>query len=400
MKFHRLLLLFALAASQIGLEAWAVTETTIHTFAGGSYSGNPIAGLVFDSAGNAYGTALSGGEGYGTIFELSPSQSGWTATLLYSFDNIGGASPFAPLVLDSAGNLYGTAIYGGNTTGACQGSGCGTVFELAKVDGGWQFQVLYEFTGGSDSAHPQAGLVFDNAGNLYGTAAGGTPGGMGAVFELSPSNGTWQESTLYTFAGGSDGATPLSGLTADADGAFYGTTVFGGPQNLGTVYKLTREGLKWTETVLYAFIGPDGSEPQAGPLLFRKGILYGTTDFGGEFNQGTVFSLRQSNNTVVENVLYSFATSSGKNPYGGVVSDAAGNLYGTTAFGGSMHEGVAFVLRNVSGSWHEFVLHNFSGATDGSSPTGTPAINQGALFGITNGGGEWGAGVAWEIAPI
>ncbi len=397
MKYQRLLLFVVLAATQIGLQAWAVTETTIHTFAGGVYSGDPLAGLVFDSAGNAYGTAISGGDGYGTIYELSPSQSGWAATLLYSFDNVGGASPYAPLVLDSAGNLYGTAIYGGNMTGACQGVGCGTVFELAKVSGGWQFQVLYAFTGASDSAHPQAGLVFDKAGNLFGTTAGGTGDGVGSVFELSPSNGNWKKSTLYTFVGGNDGSTPLSALTPGANGIFYGTTVFGGPQNLGTVYQVTKTGSKWTETILYAFSGADGAEPLAGSLLIRHNALYGTTNFGGTSNQGTVFSLSENNNSIIENVLYSFGGASGENPYGGLSADAAGNFYGAATSGGSMSDGVAFMLRDVGGTWQETVLHNFSGTSDGSSPTGTPVIHEGALFGVTSGGGEWNSGVVWEI---
>jgi len=399
MRYQRLFLLVLLAVSQMGIQALAVTETTIHTFAGGVYSGDPLAGLVFDSAGNAYGTAISGGEGYGTIYELSPSQSGWTATLLYSFDNAGGAAPYAPLILDSAGNLYGTAIWGGNTSGACQGSGCGTVYELAKVSGGWEFHLLYAFTGGSDSAHPQAGLVFDKSGNLYGTTAGGTPGGMGSVFELSPTNGTWKESTLYTFAGGNDGATPLSALTPGAQGTFYGTTAFGGPQNLGTVYRLTKTASKWREAVLYAFSGPDGAEPLAGSLLIRYGSLYGTTNFGGTSNMGTVFALSESNNSVVENVLYSFGGVRGENPYGGLAVDAAGNFFGTATSGGSMNNGVIFALHNASGTWQEKVLHNFGGISDGSSPTGTPAIYQGALFGQASGGGEWNSGVAWELTP-
>ena len=396
---HQRLLLLVLAASQICMQAWAVTETTIHTFAGGVYSGDPLAGLVFDSAGNAYGTAINGGEGYGTIYELSPSQSGWIATLLYSFDDVGGSSPYAPLILDAAGNLYGTAIWGGNTSGACQGSGCGTVFELAKVSGGWQYQVLYAFTGAADSAHPQAGLIFDKSGNLFGTTAGGTGEGTGSVFELSLSNGTWRKSTLYAFAGGNDGATPLSALTPGADGTFYGTTAFGGPQNLGTVYQLTKTGSKWTETVLYSFSGPDGAQPVGGSLLLRYEALYGTTNLGGKSNEGTVFSLSESNNSIVENVLYSFGGTSGENPYGGLAADAAGNFYGTAAAGGSMGDGVTFTLHNASGTWQETVLHNFNGISDGSSPSGTPVIHQGALFGITAGGGEWDSGVAWEITP-
>lgn len=398
MKNSYLLRFTLLAVSLISVQALAVTETTIHTFSGGLYSGAPLAGLVFDSAGNAFGTATSGGDGYGTIYELSPSQSGWTATLLYSFDVVGGSAPYAPLIIDSTGNLYGTALWGGNTTGVCQGSGCGTVFELAKVSGGWQFQVLYAFMGGADSAHPQAGLVFDKSGNLFGTTAGGTPGGLGSVFELSPSNGGWKESTLYTFAGGNDGATPLSPLTPGPNGTFYGTTAFGGAQGLGTVYEITHTGSNWTEKVLYAFGGPDGSQPLAGSLIIRHGTLYGTTNFGGASSQGTVFSLTQVNNSVVEKVIYSFEGVNGENPYGGLTVDSAGNFYGTAASGGSNGEGVVFVLRNAGGTWQENVLHNFTG-TDGSSPTGTPAIDHGALFGITNSGGEWNSGVAWEITP-
>lgn len=387
---RQLALLFVVLLA--ALNSWAVTETTIHTFSGGLYSGDPFAGLVFDSAGNAYGTALSGGEGYGTIYELSPSQSGWTANLLYSFDNVGGASPYAPLVLDSVGNLYGTAIYGG-------AAGCGTVFELAKVAGGWQFQVLYEFTGGLDSAHPQSGLVFDKSGNLFGTTAGGTPGGHGAIFELSLSDGTWHETTLYTFQGGNDGTTPLAGLTPGAAGTFYGTTAFGGAEGLGIVYRLTKAGATWKETVLHSFAGPDGATPEFGTLLLRHGVLYGTTNMGGAFSQGTVFSLTENNGSVVENELYSFGDTKGEFPIGGLVSDAAGNLYGTTASGGSMNYGVIFMLRDVRGTWQETVLHSFGGITDGSSPTGTPSIHQGALFGVTSGGGEWDSGVVWEIAP-
>jgi uncharacterized repeat protein (TIGR03803 family) len=375
-----------------GLQAWAVTETTIHTFAGGAYSADPFAGLVFDSAGNAYGTAISGGAGYGTIYELSPSQSGWTANILYSFDNVGGASPYAPLVLDSVGNLYGTAIYGG-------AAGCGTVFELAKVAGGWQFQVLYEFTGGLDSAHPQSGLVFDKSGNLFGTTAGGTPGGHGAIFELSLSNGTWHETTLYTFQGGNDGTTPLAGLTPGAAGTFYGTTAFGGAEGLGIVYRLTKTGATWKETVLRSFAGPDGATPEFGTLLLRHGVLYGTTNMGGASGRGTIFSLSENKGSVVENVLYNFAGANGESPNGGLVSDAAGNLYGTASAGGAMNQGVVFILRNAGGAWKETVLHSFDGSADGSGPAATPTIHDGTLFGVTTAGGEWDSGVVWEITP-
>jgi len=264
-----------LALMLIGLPAWGVTESTIHNFAGGVYSGYPYSGLVFDFAGNAYGTAVGGGAGYGTIYQLVPSQSGWTANLLYSFDNITGASPSGPLVLDDAGNLYGTATYGGSMAGFCQSSGCGTVFELKKASGGWTLSVLYTFSGDSDGAHPTAGLVFDKSGNLFGTASyAGNSLASGTVFELSPFAGAWTESTVYTFGAKGDGATPISGLTPGGSGIFYGTTEFGGANNLGTVYQLTKIASGWKETILHCFNGTDGSLPLGGSLLLRQGTLY------------------------------------------------------------------------------------------------------------------------------
>ena len=384
----------------VAIQAWAVTESTIHAFAGGAYSEYPYGGLVFDSAGNAYGTAEGGGTGYGTIYKLAPSPSGWTASILYSFDNINGAYPVGPLIQDSAGNLYGTAVYGGNTSGICVTSGCGTVFELQRVSGGWNFELLYTFTGGADGSDPASGLVLDNSGNLFGTTSyGGNSSGFGTVFELSPFHGTWQHSTIHTFAGGNDGASPYSGLTAGIAGVFYGATANGGLQNSGTIYQLRKTNSTWQESILFSFSGVDGASPYSSPLLLRQGKLYGTTYLGGAFNQGTVFSLSLSNHAVVESVLYSFTGTNGVSPYGGVVADSAGHLYGTTFYGGSDGYGVVFMLSDVGGTWRESVLTTFAGTSNGLSPLATPTIHQGALFGTTTGGGEWDAGVAWEITP-
>jgi uncharacterized repeat protein (TIGR03803 family) len=355
--------------------------------------------VIFDSEGNAYGTATGGGAGYGTIYELTPSQSGWTANILYSFDNITGSRPSGPLLLDNSGSLFGTTSGGGNMGGICKGSGCGTVFELHRLNGGWQIEVLYTFSGGLDGAHPSAGLVLDGSGNLFGTTpyAGGSSA-SGTVFELSPSNGTWQLSILHTFTG-SDGAGPSAGLTAGAKDVFYGTTGTGGLHNLGTVYQLTKKNSGWKESVLYSFSGNDGSGPGADSLLSRQGKLYGTTSLGGAFNQGTVFSLSLSNHAVVESVLYSFTGTNGVSPNGGVVSDAAGRLYGTTVYGGTVGYGVIFEVSDVAGKWQESVLTTFAGITNGAASLATPTINHGALFGTTSGGGEWDAGVVWEITP-
>jgi len=394
-------MLALLAVMLMGRQAWAITETTIHTFAGGAYSEYPYSGLVFDPSGNAYGTASGGGAGYGTIYELTPSQSGWIANILYEFDNVNGAYPSGPLIFDAAGNLYGAASYGGDTSGICQGSGCGTVFELQRVSGGWHFVVLYTFSGDADGAHPNASLIFDKSGNLYGTTFNGGNSGYGTAFELSPSTGGWRESTVYTFAGNSDGANPVSGLTPGPAGIFYGTTLFGGANNCGanncgTVYKLRKTSSGWKETILHSFNGSDGSSPMAGPLL-RHGTLYGTTSTGGASNQGTAFSLIQRNHTFIETVLCSFNGTNGTSPVSEMVPDSAGNLYGTTVYGGSNGYGVVFVLRNSEGKWQESVVHDFAGTLDGSQPLGTPTFHAGGLFGTTSGGGEWDAGVAWEL---
>jgi len=395
-------MLALLAVTLMGMQAWAVTETTIHTFAGGAYSEYPLSGLVFDSSGNAYGTASGGGAGYGTIYELTPSLSGWIANILYEFDNVSGAYPAGPLVFDGAGNLYGTAPYGGNMLGICQGWGCGTVFELKRVSDGWQFVVLYTFSGDADGAQPNTSLVFDKSGDLYGTTFSGGNSGYGTAFELSPTAGGWTESTVYTFAGNNDGANPASGLTPDAAGSFYGTTQFGGANNCGasncgTVYMLRTTSSGWKETILHSFNGSDGSSPLAGPLLLRNGTLYGTTHAGGSSNQGTAFSLTQRNDSFTETVLCSFDGGNGAAPYSGMVADSAGNLYGTTVLGGSGYEdGVIFVLRNHKGVWQESVVHIFTGV-DGGQPLGPPTLHAGGLFGTTSEGGEWEAGVVWEV---
>ena len=387
-------MLALLAVTLMGLQAWAVTETTIHSFAGGAYSGYPYGGLVFDSSGNAYGTASGGGAGYGTIYELTPSPSGWIANILYEFDNVSGANPAGTLVFDKAGNLYGTAGNGGNMTGICQGSGCGTIFELQRVNDGWNFLVLYTFSGNADGAHPNPGLIFDKSGKLFGTTYNGGQSGYGTVFELSPSGNGWTKSTVYAFAGNNDGRYPMSGLTLGGAGIFYGTTRSGDAKKQGTVYQLRKTSGGWTETILHSFNGTEGGSPMVGFLLLRHGTLYGTTNYGGGSDQGTAFSLTQNGHRFI--VLWSFNGTNGSSPYNGMVSDSVGNLYGV-ANGGTSGYGVIFVLRNHKGVWQESVLHSFAGTLDGSGPLGTPTFNGGALFGTKSGGGEWDAGVAWEL---
>src|SRR5271165_1152285 len=301
-------------------------------------------------------------------------------TVLHSFNNTDGANPYAGLIFDAAGNLYGTTYLGG--TGSCLygGSGCGTVFELSpNGSGGWTEQVLHYFShNGTDGIEPFGGLIIDAAGNLYGTTQeGGTHSG-GTVFELSPgAGGTWTEQVLHNFSG-TDGNYPGAGLIFDAAGNLYGTTYTGGTYSIGTVFELSPQaGGGWTETVLHNFdaTGTDGAFPEAGLIFDAAGNLYGTTFEGGTYGSGTVFELTPGmGGTWTEQVLWSFNDNGtdGTNPLAGLTIDAAGNLYGTTEQGGSYGWGTVFELTpGAGGVWTEQVLHAFNNnGTDGLAPVG------------------------------
>ncbi len=263
----------------------------------------PSAGLIFDASGNLYGTTTNGGSfqcfsyGYqcGTVFELTPTAGGgWTETVLHVFNNNGpdGATPNAGLIFDAAGDLYGTTSVGGTYGG-------GTVFELTPTGGGdWAETVLWSFGGGTDGAAPYAGLIFDAAGNLYGTTQGGGTYASGTAFELSPTGGGgWSEQVLYNFKlsyPSVDGGDPLAGLIFDTAGNLYGTTSGGGAFGYGTVFELSPSGGgTWTEQLLYNFDNDSGASPWAS-LIFHRGNLYGTTAQGGNYGNGTVFELMRN----------------------------------------------------------------------------------------------------------
>ena len=303
---------FKLAPNPDGI--W--TESVLHTFTGAPDGSNPDGGLIFDATGSLYGTTWLGGDatacgggGCGTVFKLAPNPDGiWTESVLHTFTGgADGAFPSGGLIFDAAGNLYGTTIDGGGGT-ACGSGGCGTVFKLApNPDGIWTESVLHTFTGVPDAASPNAGLIFNATGNLYGTTVYGgaaaecyySSQGCGVVFKLAPnSDGTWAESVLYSFTGGADGSNPDAGLIFDAAGNLYGTTEMGGdsvctsiaqPYFCGVVFKLTPTSSGWSETVLRKFLG-QARFPQS-PLIFDpKGNLYGTTPFGTG-NYGVVFEI-------------------------------------------------------------------------------------------------------------
>src|SRR5215469_521932 len=334
----------ALMVAAAATAAAAPIETLLYSFGAPLDGVQPRAGLIADSAGNLYGTTADGGAfGRGTVFRVTPSG---TETTLHSFAGPpdDGALPLAGLVADSAGNLYGTTIGGGAF------EHWGTVF---KVTQSGTETVLHSFAAPPyDGIHPTGGLIADSAGNLYGTTSGGGVFFSGTIFKLTPS-GT--ENVLYSFAGPpDDGSMPMAGLIADSAGNLYGTTVSGGAscpdeEGCGTVYKLTAGG---TETVLYSFTGPfsadpgegDGANPDGALISDSAGNLYGTTGNGD--GDGIVFKLTPSG---METVLSFFEANphnntTGSHPFAGLTADSAGSLYGTTVAGGTSGDGTVFKL--------------------------------------------------------
>jgi uncharacterized repeat protein (TIGR03803 family) len=348
------------------------TEKVLHHFGGGEDGASPLAGLILDAAGSLYGTTQAGGAyNSGTVFELSPTaDGGWTEKVLHSFNPDGkdGIAPLAGLVFDAKGNLYGTTVAGGSNCG--QIGGCGTVFQLShSSSGGLTEKILHDFGSRDDGVQPRAGLIFDSTGNLYGTTYhGGSSAdcgseGCGTVFELTPgAGGGWTETILHNFDDTStDGALPNAGLILDGDGNLYGTTVFGGAftstsscqmtvgrGGCGTVFELTHAaGGDWTVSILHSFEAgaTDGSQPLAGLIFDASGNLYGTTAGGGEIRGGTVFKLTPAAGEVWnETLLYRFGPSADKGflPEAGLIFDTAGNLYGTTQSGGVYNLGAVF----------------------------------------------------------
>jgi len=320
--------------------AWAAGKyKVLHEFTGGADGGGPQDGLfIFDAAGNIYGTTAGGGTyGSGNVFTLTPNSDGtWTENVLYSFGANGGdpSSVRAGVIFDASGNLYGTSWSGGDY-------GLGTVYELTPQSGGtWTESVLHSFTGGSDGGYAVGGLIFDSSGNLYGTATIGGDDGGGVVFELSPnSDGTWTETVIHSFTG-SDGGFPDHGsLIFDATGNLYGeaSDLFWGPC-CGTIFQLAPQSDgSWKETVLYHFTGgKDGGTPESTLIFDKAGSLYGATAEGGAYGAGVVFKLTPgAHSKWKERVLHQFkGGKDGATPFAGVVFDTAGNAYGATLTGG------------------------------------------------------------------
>ncbi len=387
----------------------ADTEQVIYNFTGGNDGGQPAAQLALDSAGNLFGTTVLGGlYGCGTVFELNYSGSQWNETVLYSFDCYGtGKNPYGGVTVDNAGNLYGTTVAGGSG-GGCTGDGCGVVYELTRSGDTWNETVLYNFTGGDDGFGPGSAVVFDKAGNLYGATPDGGVNAEGVVYQLSPGQQGWQQTVIHAFTGGDDGAVgSLGPLLVDSRGALYGVTELGGQYGAGVAFRLSPSGNNWNFTTMYAFQGlPDAGFPYGGLIADSRGRLYGTTYFGGVNGLGSIFDIGAGATVRTpwkESVLYSFQGDTDASfPTSTLVFDAAGNLYGTSSTGGnpSCDCGAIFKLTPRSGGWDESVLHSFGGNGDGQSPSyGLTSDGKGNYFGVAPVGGLYRQGVVYQITP-
>jgi len=407
------------AGGPLSSQAQKYTFKVLHTFHGPNGNG-PTGVLVRDAAGNLYGTTEAGGTGTcgdygcGTVFKLNKKgQQVW----LHSFDVTDGEEPITGLIQDSAGNLYGTTAFGGNSNSGCGAFGCGVVFELNSKG---QETVSYKFKKPPDGDEPESILARDSAGNLYGvTQSGGKPG-AGTIFKIEK-NG--KEKVLHTFTGGSDGCIPVGGLIMDAARNLYGGTAQGGSglcdKGFGVVFEVDASG---SFSVLYEFDYGDGAYPGSLLALDAAGNLYGTTQGGGnsfecEFRGGcgVAFELSpQAGGKFTETVLYNFCSlagcDDGTEPVSGpLIRDSQGNLYGTTYFGGTSRNcngagcGVVYKLDSAG---QETVLYSFQHGTDGAYPR--PGVVMDAsdnLYGVTQNGGDStcnspnGCGTVFRLTP-
>ncbi len=390
--------------------ASAQTFSVIYNFTGGVDGAAPQAGLTIDRAGDLYGTAYQGGaSSRGTVFKLTRRGTGWTFNTLYSFaGKPDAASPLSRVIPGPEGTFYGTTEFGGRNCGL--GTGCGTVYKLQprptpckSAICPWLETVLYEFAGDADGANPAYGdLVLDQAGNIYGTTFYGGINAQGVVFELTPSGSGWTETPIYTFTGADDGANPYSGLIFDSAGNLYGTTNVAGANGYGTVFQLTHSGSGWAENTLYAFHpASSGGSPYGGLAFDTSGNLYGGTSSGGTGSGGTIYELTTSGDGYTFSLLYSLSGSQYQpGPYDSLTLDAAGNLYGTTQKDGAHGMGSVFKLTRSGGGWLYTSLHDFTGGSDGANPVGGVILDaSGNLYGTAKAGGASGNGVVWEITP-
>lgn len=391
------------------------TFTVLHSFTGDD-GANPSAGLTIDRAGNFYGTTFAGGNngndcnsGCGTVFKFSRSGSGWVLNPLYRFRGYGegdGERPAAGVIFGPDGSLYGTT----NGGGIIPAGDYGTVFNLRppataciSVLCSWSETLLYSFTSFGDGNYPGTGnLAFDTAGNIYGTTPGGG-GGLcndfpcGTLYALSPQNGVWVETIIHNFGDDLDARNPNAGVILDRVGNLYsGAPGIPG----GVVYEVTPQGQNSPDNILYSFSYGD---VEGGLIFDHSGNLYGTTASGGTGDGGIVFELVRSgsnwNLTVLHNFTYS-GSDTEPGPWASLTMDAAGNLYGTTAEDGANNCGSVFKLAPSDGGWTYTSLHDFTCGSDGAYLYSSLVLDSaGNVYGTASAGGSQNKGVVFEITP-
>ena len=394
--------------------AEAQTYTVLHNFTDGSDGSNPTDGVTLQGTSN-----LFGGAGRGALYRARQMGTGWTLFPIFDFNDTNGLFPAGRVTFGPGGALYGAAGSGGLPE-CTDGAGCGLIYSMRppssvcrSVSCPWTETILYEFDPqhGVDGYYPTGGLVFDAAGNVYGTTGFGGLFGGGTVFELSRSQGGWTETILHHFGQQqSDGDTPNGHLIFDTAGALIGTTETGGTNggcfsgNCGVVFKLTHSGSGWTETIVHTFNrASDGGTPANGLISDSAGNLFGVTGEGGANGGGTVYELTPSNGGYTFQVLYAFAGIAGSVGLDGLLAiDSAGNLYGAGGQGPSGH-GLVFKLTPANGGWTFTDLHDFTG-NDGNLPFDGPTLDgSGNLYGTTYYGGtgpcSGGCGVLYKITP-
>jgi uncharacterized repeat protein (TIGR03803 family) len=389
----------------------AQTESVLYNFKGGTTDGSsPYAGLLLDQHGNLFGTTGKGGiysnSGHGGIaFELSPAGPRYAEKILYNFGGvIDGYQPLSGLVEDSSGNLYGTAYYGG-------GAGCGTFYKITPGIS-WTETGLFDFPCSWPGQWPvDAGkLAVDSSGNFYGTTFEGGYSGQGMVFKMTVTLDGITDQLIYSFDRTQDyldGTYPDASVIMDAEGNLYGTTHGGGVAGWGTVFELSpNDNGTWNETIIHSFLNSpsDGAAPYANLVMDQYGNLFGTTTGGGLYGYGAVYELLPNGHGVwTELVIHSFGHSTdGATPYSGLIVDSNRNLYGTTTGGGTSDAGTVYELSPFGGLfWKESVLYSFKGgATDGATPYGGLVRDgSGNLFGTTLTGGTTNKGTVFKLVP-
>lgn len=384
-------IVIATLASGLATLAMASSEVVIHSFPSGY---RPVARLLQAADGSLVGTNLSGPNPSGSVFRMVEKHGKWSERTIYEFgsQNGDGKTPAAGVVQDANGNYYGTTDYGGVY-------GQGTVYSLTQSGAKWSEKILYSFTGESDGAVPEGGLLYDSVtGTLFGTTYFDGVHACGTVFELTPSNGVWTLSTLWSFQGGNDGCNPERSVHIGAkNGTLIGITTYGGRSNYGTVFELAQRAGIWSGKVLYSFANADGAYPADIDIDATDYIAYGVTSSGGFDDGGVLFSLNLKDRPK-EKVLYNF---DGVYPVGLTFDKADDVLFGVTEHGGSYNEGGVFEFIQNGNKWNANQFHSFGASGDGAYPTSRPIMDKttGVLYGTTAEGGAYGGGTVWTATP-